>query len=205
MNKFDFDLYLAKSQNIIDFKITNASNEVYFLVVNPDRLESVIGDIKTAQKKVNYLRIDLLNDDEILGANITLLGCGNYDPNSLWIKKLSVDSLWYSNLTKKNLYKNNRVGMPHRIVLEKNVVIHPGETKYFTSIVNLPYQPDIFQIIKIRSKPNFARLCLFNYQEYTETYLSKFQKREIIENRYTVFDGKLVSNKIPVRFIPMKE
>ncbi|CAA9203762.1 hypothetical protein FLA105534_04944 [Flavobacterium bizetiae] len=80
--------------------------------------------------------------------------------------------------------------------------LQPGETKYFTSVINLPYRNSQMWFSNIdKKKPNLGSLSLKNDSLFTNKRLSQDRKKEIKENGYVLFDGIIYSNKVPVKLI----
>lgn len=97
-------------------------------------------------------------------------------------------------------YTLKRVDFPDEIL--HSFILHPGETKYFTSIVNLPYRDDKRWFSKTdKLKPNMGSISLKNDSIFTKSKITDDQKKEIKENGYVLFDGIIYSKKIPVKLI----
>lgn len=83
--------------------------------------------------------------------------------------------------------------------------LQPGETKYFTSVINLPYRNNQKWFSNIdKKKPNLGSLSLKSDSSFINRRLSQDRKREIKENGYIVFDGTIYSKKVPVKLIRIK-
>ena len=205
-------VYDSISRNIVKSKLTNNSTHKYFIVLNQDFVEEIETDkamnASTEKKmsKRNSFSLNLYQDQQILEGNITLvMGSFNLkdNQNSWIVKDFYNDSTFVSNTNKKKLYGSKPASVWTREVLEHSFVINPGETKYFTSIVNLPYRKGkVFWLSAVdRMKPNKASLTLVNNQKFTEEFLSDDQKKEIEENGYILFNGAIKSNSVPVKMV----
>jgi len=209
-NEFATKEFDSLSRNILEYKITNHSKRTYFMVLNEDILENIENtnslNINRKDRKENCISFNLYKDNEILAGNIVSRTGGELNCNSPLLKELYNDSLFVANSKTKKIYKSKIVGPSFRNVLEHSFVLHPGEVKYFTSLVNLPWRKrtstSTSWISNIdKQKPNFASMTFLNYVEDTKRMLSENQKKEIEENGYTIFNGILQSNKVPVVLI----
>jgi hypothetical protein len=157
------------------------------------------------KKEPNLLSFNLYKNDAILDGNSTWSGRVCVPQSVLSTQK--VDSLFIDYLKKHRLntfYKLKITDIRFDFLSSEGFFIQPGETKYFTSIVNLPYRDNQKWVTNIDSlKPNFGSISLSNDSVYTKSRLSKNHKREIEENGYCLFDGIINSNKQPVKLISM--
>jgi hypothetical protein len=218
-NKIDYDkdkIYDSISRNIIKLKLENNSSKKYFLVLN----ENFVGEIENNGMPkpsgfniadYNKYSFNLYKDDKILDGNFAPMGKfpqhGN-DWNSWVDRQFYIDSLYVSETQKRGIYRKGKfAGVMTRDVLNNSFVIYPGEVKYITSVVNLPYRKkEVSWLSAIdKLKPNLASVTIINNSDYTEKLLSEDQKKEIHENEYTLFNGVIESNKIPVKLITMSK
>lgn len=215
VNKQDFlevyyvpnKIYDGLSKNVLHYKITNVSDKKYFIMLNENFLGTEERDLYNealGKKKLiqNSIGFNLYKNKEILDGSTTKIEnmCGN-DYEFMKLQELDT-------IIKKFLIKNR---LPQKYKLRnivplndslKSYFLQPGETKYFTSVISLPYRDDQKWISNIENKkPNFANISLRNDSVSTNKIISKNVKREIKENGYVLFDGVVFSNKIPVKLI----
>lgn len=96
------------------------------------------------------------------------------------------------------------------IFRKNSFIIYPNETKFFTTIINLPFRNYKYNYIPWytlidKNKTYQAGLTLFNVAKETSKYLTPDLKKEIEENGYEIFDGVIQSNKVPVKMVSMPE
>lgn len=209
---FNIRIYDTLSKNIVNYKIVNNSSFKYFIVLNEDNID-VLENNYLNKKGIEYdgVFLNLYRNDSILKTKTTLISVGSsYETELEYYKskmyKLNyIDSLFIDNVSERKLYKTKLPSVLHREILENSFVIYPGESKYFTSLVNLPLRKNkiglLTDINKI--KPNLSSISIVNNVKYTNAKLSENQKKEIEENGYTLFDGVIQSNKVPVRMVSM--
>lgn len=203
LNKND-TTYNNLSKNILTYRLTNKSDKKYFIVLNDNNLTTLECDslMKTKIKdKINYynqIAFNLYSNSTIINGEQNLfVASSNGDFGCELFQNLEFVK------DAKKLY-DNRITIFYKEVLENSFVLHPHETKYFTSIVNLPFRLDGSSWHSlINGKTNYASLTLVNHKKKTESMLSKNQKKEIKENGYVIFDGIIESNKVPVKMISM--
>lgn len=211
---FKNGIYDSLSKNFINYKIVNNSSKKYFLVLNEqsiDELESNFLNKKDVE--FNGVFLNLYNNNSILNSQTTLTsGCYSHETELEYYKSSLyrinyIDSLFIDDVNKKKLYKTKSPSVLHREILDNSFVIYPGESKYFTSLINLPLRRNkiglLTDINKI--KPNLSSMSIVNNANYTKVKLSENQKKEIEENGYTIFDGIIHSNKIPVKMVRMPD
>lgn len=203
--------YDSLSKNILQYRITNNSDKKYFIMFDENSIGTLERDLyreaigKKNFSPLNSLDFSLYRNDSILDGSSTraeMFSC----ISSIFETKQR-DSL-VNNFLKEN--KLNRTYTLKRIdslnQSLQNFVIHPGETKYFTSILNLPYRDDQKWISNIdKRKPNQGSISLKNDSTFTKSIITENQKKEIKENGYTLFDGKIYSNRVPVKLISLKD
>lgn len=202
--------YKQNSRNIISYKIRNNSDKKYLVVLNPDTFEKSWREINTEEKLpyTNYLALDMYDGSKrIIGGDIHSF-YGKEDTLKYYYKlyKRGV------NLRKNKILNNSKNWLDSEsteLVNKNIVIIYPNETKYFSTIVNLPFanyvsdaNPLIYNLEA--NKDYTAGINLYNNSKFTMDYLTKDLKQEVKENGYVVFDGVLKSNQIPVENILIK-
>jgi len=209
---FKNGIYDSLSTNIIKYKIINNSTKKYFIVLNEvdiDVLESHYL-IKTGIE-CNGIFLNLYNNNSLLSSQTKLTSGGSSYETEVDYYKSSlyrinyIDSLFIVSANKRKLYKTKFPSVLHREILENSFVIYPGESKYFTSVVNLPLRKNKIGLLTdvTKIKPNLSSISIVNNASYTNEKLSENQKKEIEENNYTLFDGAIQSNKVPVKMASM--
>jgi hypothetical protein len=200
------------SRNILRYKITNISNKKYFIMLNENNLGTLEPDLyrealgKKGYSIPNAVALSLYKNNSILNGSSTRFEnmCGN-DIERRNIKELDT-------IVNKFLIKN-RVVRTYKLEYINDIdesmqgyFLQPGETKYFTSVTNLPYRNSHKWFSNIdKKKPNLASLSLKNDSVFTNKRISQDRKKEIKENSYTLFDGIIYSNKVPVKLIKLKK
>ncbi|MFH7019107.1 hypothetical protein [Flavobacterium sp. FlaQc-47] len=200
--------YDSLSKNILRYKITNISNKKYFIMLNENILETLEPDLyKEAMGKKNYINpncvaLTLYKNNYVLHGSSTKMEsmCGNiFESNKIE----ELDTIVYKFLRKNRIEKICKVEFIN--ILNDSVqgyFLQPGETKYFTSIVNLPYRKNEKWFSNIeKKKPNLGSLSLQNDSIFTNRKISQDEKKNIAENGYILFDGIIYSNKVPVKLI----
>jgi hypothetical protein len=203
-----YKAYDTIGRNVINFKIVNNSNKNYFIVLNDSYVETLETNkvLKNAWKKKltnNIFAFNLYKKDSILSGNTTLVS-DSFDPHEPF--RNYNDSVFLKQVQLKKLYGGRYPTLYYRDVKEHSFVLHPGESRNFTSLVNLPYRTEGLPWLTYINKqvPDSASISLVNVATHTEENLSEDQKRDIKENHYVLFDGEIESNKIPVKIIEMK-
>lgn len=205
-NHNEFDLsekaYKEISKNTIKFKIENKSDSTFILVFKnlqknyfPDRFMSI-----------GFENI-IFKDQEDKPPK--------YSSATVNGKELFINFLDFQDSIQKQYYNNigynDKTDSWKRIsskVFKSIIVIHPKEVLYFETYTYLPYKwnnlmGDYGFVIFDKEKQYNAKLK-FNFytKNEVEQFLTDLQKKQINENDYHFFKGKLLStNKIPIKFI----
>lgn len=200
-----------KGKNIILFKMTNNSQKDYLLVVNEDQLETFSIETLNSTSFLKKARMAFVieSSDNSKIENYTINGdsfkrvnkdCISFDPeiNRMIDIKSKLKELDFPDIVDfefSNSIRNN------------SFVLHPNETKYFKVILNLPIYDDELQsygflsYYKFDSKKNYSfKLEYISDSKTVNNKLPKYKKNEFEENQTEIFDGIIVSNKIPVVF-----
>nr|WP_216301510.1 hypothetical protein [Flavobacterium sp. MC2016-06]MBU3857907.1 hypothetical protein [Flavobacterium sp. MC2016-06] len=205
--------YDSLSKNILHYRITNISDKKYFIMLNENSVGTVERDLYSealGRKKFVFNSIDfsMYKNDSVLDGSSTRIKnmCGNvYYSEFNKIKEL--DTIINDFLVKNKLDKKCKIEYIDPLnIFSQGYFLQPGETKYFTSIINLPYRNDQKWFSNIDTKkPNLGSLSLRNDSIFTQRTITQNQKREIKENGYVLFDGIVYSNKVPVKLITIKK
>lgn len=202
--------YDSLSKNILHYKITNISNKKYFIMLNENNVGTVERDFYSealGRKKnsLNSIDFSMYKNNSVLDGNSTKVKnmCGN---GFELMKVKELDGIINDFLTKNRINKKCKIEYLNDVDNSlQGYFLQPGETKYFTSIINLPYRDNQKWVTNIDSiKPNLGSISLRNDSIYTKSRISENRKIEIKENGYVLFDGILYSNKVPVKLINVK-
>lgn len=204
--------YDSLSKNILNYKITNISDKKYYIMLNENSIGTLERDFynealgKKKSTILNTIAFSMYKNDSILDGNSTKVEnmCGNdYE----FIKTRELDTIVDRFLVKNRINKKYKLKDIDQIDESlQGFFLQPGETKYFTSIINLPYRNKQKWFSNIdNKKPNLGSLSLQNDSIFTEKIISQNRKKEIKENGYVLFDGIIYSNKIPVKLITIKK
>lgn len=202
---------MDKGKNVITFKMTNNSRKKYLLVLNEDKLETFSVETLNSASFLKKARICFVveNSDnskiEILTVNgdsfkLVNKDCENFDSEINRIKevKSKLKELDYPDVADfefSNSIKNN------------SFVLHPHETKYFKAILNLPFYDNqlhssgFVSYYKFDSSKDYSfKLEYLSDSKTLNSKLPKYKKNDLEENQIEIFDGIIVSNKIPIVF-----
>ncbi|KFF06419.1 hypothetical protein [Flavobacterium reichenbachii] len=203
--------YDSLSKNILHYRITNNSDKKYFIMFNENSIGTLERDLyreglgKKDISPLNSLDFSLYKNDSILDGRSTRAEMFNCVSPIFETKQR--DSLIDNFLKKNKLEKTHalkEIDFPDQSL--HGFVIHPGETKYFTSIVNLPYRNGQKWFSNVdKLKPNEGSISLKNDSIFTKSKITQDQKKEIKENRYVLFNGKIYSNRVPVKLVYLRE
>lgn len=203
--------YDSLSKNILHYKITNISDKKYFIMLNENNLGTVERDLyREALGKKDYtfnsIGFSMYKNDSILDGSSTRAEnmCGNGFEQ---IKIRELDTIISKFLRKNEVFRKYQLEYVNDIDESlQGYFLQPGETKYFTSVINLPYRNSQMWFSNIdKKKPNLGSLSLKNDSVFTNKRLSQDRKKEIKENGYVLFDGIIYSNKVPVKLITIKK
>jgi hypothetical protein len=203
--------YDSLSKNILQYRITNNSNKKYFIMLNENSIGTLERDLyreamgKKKSSILNSLDFSLYKNDSILDGNSTKaeIFCGTFTSFETKQKDSLIDHFLKKNKLNRT-YALKRIDFSDELL--QGFVLHPGETKYFTSIVNLPYRDDQRWVSNIdKLKPNQGSISLKNDSTFTKSIITGNQKKEIKENGYVLFDGIIYSNRVPVKLIIIKK
>lgn len=203
--------YDSLSKNILRYKITNISDKKYFIMLNENNLGTLEPDLyhEAVGKKgygiPNAIALNLYKNNYILDGSSTR--AENMCGNGFELMKIEeLDTIVSKFLRKNRIFRKYQLEYVNDIDESlQGYFLQPGETKYFTSVINLPYRNSQMWFSNIdKKKPNFGSLSLKNDSIFTNKRISPDRKKEIKENGYTLFDGIIYSNKVPVKLIKIK-
>lgn len=199
--------YDSLSKNLLRYKITNISDKKYFIMLNEDNLGTVERDLyREALGRKDYaynsIGFSMYKKDSILDGSSTR--AENMCGNGFELMKIEeLDTIVSKFLRKNRIFRKYQLEYVNDIDESlQGYFLQPGETKYFTSVINLPYRNSQMWFSNIdKKKPNLGSLSLKNDSVFTNKRLSQDRKKEIKENGYVLFDGIIYSNKVPVKLI----
>jgi hypothetical protein len=200
---FDNFLYDRVPVNKIDIKITNNGTKKYVFFIGKDLDQPEIN-------RPENIHFNIFKENEILKTN------------RVWGTTYSHKDLFnrmdFNQMERENLKKElNEVYLKEKISLEKIhfqdnmnfVVLHPGESKFFSYYKSLPiYQNFIGNHYYYKFNPNevfYFQISLKHHNETSEEYFTTNQRKEIEANGYTIFNGVLNSNKVPIEFVDINK
>jgi hypothetical protein len=202
------DLYFEKSLNVINFKIKNNSNKKYVLIVNKNYLDDYdynncstgIEIFNNSEKKKPFISdaFDISLNDKYINYRFVKDSI-NFEEVDIMYNNEKKEYKTYINFYKLNVLK----------IKNEYVVIYPNETKYFKTFTNLPitnyrYSNVVPLNYNLKSSIHYyGRVTIKNDKKYVLLNLPTELKNEIKENGYTVFDGVLSSNKVPIQMIKL--
>jgi len=218
LNKYDFietryqpnKEYDSLSKNILHYKITNNSDKKYFIMFNENSIGTLERNLyrealgRKDFSPLNSLDFTLYRNNSALDGSSTRAEMGNCVSPSLKIQQREalIDNFLKQNKLERN-YTLKEIGFRDGSL--QSFVLYPRQTKYFTSTINLPYRDDQRWFSNIdKLKPNQASISLKNDSIFTKSKITEDQKKEIKENGYVLFDGKIYSNKVPVKLVHLK-
>lgn len=217
VNYMDNASYDSLSRNVIKYKLVNHSAKKFFMVLNSSQLsvsENIINNgnrVHGRSQLKSTLSFDLYKGDSLANGSIALTTGGEYKNALDYYKSESyrshiTDSLDIDAAVKMKLFRNKSRSTLNIDVLRHSIVIYPGETKYFSSLINLPLRKNKTYWITdmYDKKPDSAALTFVSSAERLNDILTRDQRAELEENGYVIFDGVIRSNKVPVRMVKLK-
>ena len=201
-NMLDFDNFIYDSipVNKINFKITNIGTKKYVIFIKKE-----LDNVENFGQE--NIRLDVFKDNELLEPNylqyaIQLTTKGfeyRKDKNEI------VNDALKQELNEK--YLKEKISVDNvKFQREMNyMVVHPGETKYLSCYRTLPFfleQLTSYYMYKFNPQDKyFFKLSLKNDAKSLKKYITINQLKEIEDNGYTLFNGELKSNKVPIKFV----
>ena len=199
-SKNNYEKYFEKSKNILRFKIVNNSKDNYLIstyCINqycsgektfPNKRFGldlhnlqIMDEVSTEVVTVGYTFVDIIQE---LPSFIDSLYVKNYNKNGYY------DEKWI----KKNIYLS-----------EKFIKIPSGKTAFFETHVNIPYnKPSLgsLQSVKLSKNNKYSVSMVFDIDSIDiRGYLTWSQRKNLEENDYQIYHGKLGSNNIPLVFV----
>lgn len=207
-----------QAYNLLTFKLVNNSNKKYFFILNTENL-LFMGNSKHFQKyffadktKCLLKTFFLIDNRESIKNDIVT----SYKENDLY--KNDSNKVYSDIFQKISKFKNennyqefenkamNPYGGNH---YSNSFVIYPGEYKIFKTKLYLP----IYEEKDKNFELNYSALIIppqniYDFsigigqeRDFIWNSLLDYQRKEIQDNGYEIFDGVLVSNKVPLKLI----
>jgi hypothetical protein len=188
--------------NRINFKITNSGKKAYILYVGKDFDFAETTSEKENIKAVVYKKDSVLQPNNVGGAVEWTMNAYN---SRKFLNEYDADSLnkEFIKIYLKQKVNNDKIKFRKKYDF---IVVHPRETKFFTFYRTFPYfsERNFLMIggydLKQTEKYYF-QISLKNSAKNLLQNLDENQLKEIKENQYSVFNGTIKSNKIPIKFI----
>ena len=215
--KYD-SIYNKLSLNVVKYKIKNSSNKKYIIVLNSDFFghydEYFYDDTlsKNFNAHINKISFCLYSDKKTIGS---MKRDGPPTPNYLDAYMFAksrdyLDTMVYKDLNRKQIVNDLFCSRHINYINKNSFVIHPGETKFFTTIINLPsrsfdYDYLAWDTFVEKGTEYKAGLVLYNDAKEINRFLTNDLKQEIKENGYEIYDGIIRSNKVPVKMVSIPE
>lgn len=199
--RFDNYIYDSIPVNKINVKITNTGNKKYVLFIKKE-----IDDVENFRDE--NMQLTIFDEDKIIQP-VNFGGAINSNGKSFESRKFK-NEIESDSLKKElnEIYLKEKINK-NKIRFQREmsyVVIHPGETKFFSYYKTLPIfieHVESYYIYKFDViKKYFCQLSFKNEAAKLKKNLTTNQLKEIEENEYTIFDGLIKSNKVPIRFTP---
>lgn len=197
---FDNYIYDNLPVNKINLKLTNTGNKTYVLFIKKDldKVENLAPENVSFQVFANDKKVD----PEYLGLPVQLTTKG-FEMRK-FTNETQNDSIKLE--LNKNYLKEDISLDKIRFQREMNyVVIHPGETKFFSYYKTLPVfleRLSSYYAYPFKKDGIYEfQMTLSNDPKYLKKFISINQMKEIEANGYMLFDGVIASNRIPIKFI----
>ncbi|SFD47416.1 hypothetical protein [Flavobacterium phragmitis] len=196
------------AKNIITYKISNNTKGRYLFVLDEDFIDPINQyDIRSCSYcKKSKLFYNIESNDNVralysLERGDNFMSNNKMNPEIFRIEetKFKLNELNYSQVNNDFDFLNS--------IRKNSFVLYPQETKYFQTVVYLPIKEannfdNAFSYFRFNSKKKYT----FNFIYISDSTLlkknlPKHKLEELKENNIKVFQGQLISNKVPVRFI----
>jgi hypothetical protein len=207
-NVIDYENYIYDSVpvNKVNIKLTNTGTKKYVLFIGKD--------FDDAEKLIkDNISFNILKENEIFKPSRLPVAI-DYTNKHFYSRKL--DNEIDRELLKQELnekYLKEKISVD-KIRFHENmnyIVIHPGESKFFSYYKTLPIFYDYnlyasFYFYKFKPNENyFVQVSLKNQSETSKKNFTTNQIKEIEANGYTIFNGTINSNKVPIKFVDMNK
>jgi hypothetical protein len=203
--------------NLLTYKIINNSKKKYYLVLNTEDF-SFCGNS-------NFFKNSLKND------SITITSmCYFIDNPSNNKQEVAISTNFFNSKNDSiNIYKKKYIEINNNInkdlnfsINKKNyddynnqpffnsiLIIHPGQYRVFQKKIYLPidrekdhnFNLDFNALIIKTEGDKYFSLGFYSNKKFILESLNEYQLKEIQENDSEIFDGLIISNKVPLKII----
>jgi hypothetical protein len=202
---------IKNARNIISYKIINHSNKDQLLAFNPDELTrtatAALGE-KDAKKlsSFGFINYAIKENGQEIGTHSRTPGRPNKSMLKYFYYKVAVDSI---DETKFRLTHPTADYRLYKNYVANSFILHPGESKTFKVVLTLPiviemHNPysDIYEF-KYLYKDKKYDFGLFFSQDSLEVkrLLEPYELDDLKNNKVSIFNGRLISNEIPLKMV----
>jgi len=175
--------YDSLSKNVLHYRITNDSDKKYFIMFNENSIGTLERNLyhEALGKKnfplLNSLDFSLYKNDSVLDGLSTKaeIFCGTMTDFEIQKEESLIDNFLKQN-KRERIYALKRIDFPDESL--QSFILHPGETKYYTSVINLPYRDDQRWFSNIdKLKPNEGSISLKNDSTFTKSIITGEPKK----------------------------
>lgn len=202
------NLERKKARNTLIYKLTNNSNKKYYFTIDTDIIDffgnSFNFNYFNKKDSISIRRMCfLIDNNKAKNYDINYAYSGgrfNYNDDSLNIyfrKYLDIES---KIAISKSLKQDE-------LTVKNSFVIYSGEYKIFKVNLYLPIYLEKYNshelnfaslIIDPKNEYSF-RLGIYAKKDFIWNSLPDYKRKEIIDNGYEIFDGVILSNKVPLK------
>ena len=203
-----------KAYNLLTFKIVNNSDKKYLFIVNTEKFwfignSNLFKKNLNIDKKVSIYNMCMLIDNKENNKNEIQT---SFRENELLKNdSIKIYSKIFEKITKKidnnnySEFSNKSMDVYGGNHYKNSFVIYPGEYKIFKTKLCLPIYEEKDKnlnlnalIIPPQNSYEFS-LGICQKKDFIWNSLLDYQKKEIKDNHFEIFDGVLVSNKVPLK------
>lgn len=199
-------------KNLITYRLTNKSDEKLFFILDEDILESGIQFTDKEMSEPNFfgkkgkLLYNIFTDKNVKPIN-AIINSDNFENGN-------IDCLYDIQKIKQIRTKITELDIKvfegdfnfSNSIRNNSFVLYPKQSKYFKTVLYLPKQIDLTSNVSSEIKFNYNEKYNFNLiytfdGELIKKGLPNYKLKELKENNIKIFNGKILSNKIPVKFV----
>jgi hypothetical protein len=202
-NSYKDDNIRSKATNVITYSITNPTNKKLLFVIDREVIEPMYFETYYRPVYVGFYITNQNNDFVKFTPGIY----DNFDEDQ------TVDCKLYSEINRINNYEKLGITNSYSIevdnYLRNSVTIYPGETRTFKSVVMLPivletdesgWGGGIIRYKHLNDTDNFQLFYNLHADQFKKS-LPEYILNELQHNEIDIYDGKLISNKVPLKKI----
>lgn len=203
LNNYINDSIRKKATNVITYTIYNPTDKKLLFIIDREELEPMFAETYSRSVCPGFY----IRDESNKLVKFTPGIADNFDVKKCtdcreWVLKHRMDNYEKLGITKSYSRKIDNY-------FRNNLTIYPGETKTFKSIVMLPIVLELNQegfgggIVRykdLKETNTFQFFYEFHADEFKKS-LPKYILEELEHNETEFFDGRLLSNKVPLKKI----